>query len=294
MASPSESISALSDTPCRLGEGPFYCQQRNTLYWFSIAEKRRFAHNFSTGMETFQNMPEMASAMAIHDEAHDVVFTESGLWLHERAAGCWSPVCMIEDDNDATRSNDARVHPSGAFWLSTMGKQAQAGAGAIYHYRAGALTRLFADITIPNAICFSPDGKTAYFTDTPTAKMLRVAVDPDTGLPVDEPETHIDHKGKTGGLDGAICDGDGALWVALWGAGKVHRYDGEGVLIGQYEVPARQVTCPAFVGHNRIAITSAWDGLNEAARKVDAKAGFTFLLDPGIPIDPRFEPRVML
>jgi sugar lactone lactonase YvrE len=32
--------------------------------------------------------------------------------------------------------------------------------------RGKVTTLLFPDITIPNAICFSPDGAIAYFTDT--------------------------------------------------------------------------------------------------------------------------------
>jgi sugar lactone lactonase YvrE len=40
-------------------------------------------------------------------------------------------------------------------------------------------TLLYPRITIPNAICFSPDGAIAYFTDTVTARLMRVAIDPD-------------------------------------------------------------------------------------------------------------------
>jgi sugar lactone lactonase YvrE len=58
---------------------------------------------------------------------------------------------------------------SGALWIGTMGKKCRkTGAGAIYHVARGTVTLLFPDITIPNAICFSPDGAAAYFTDTVT------------------------------------------------------------------------------------------------------------------------------
>ena len=67
----------------------------------------------------------------------------------------------LEADNAATRSNDARVHPSGTFWIGTMGRQAERGLGAIYALHRGELSRLYESITIPNAICFSPDGTSA-------------------------------------------------------------------------------------------------------------------------------------
>ncbi len=72
-----------------------------------------------------------------------------------------------------------------------MGIKAEAGAGAIYRYYRGELRQLYSQITISNAICFAPDGKTAYFTDTPTQQIMRVALDAD-GWPVGDPVLHID------------------------------------------------------------------------------------------------------
>ena len=46
-------------------------------------------------------------------------------------------------------------------------------------------------------------------------------------------------------------------------------------------VPARQTSCPAFVGPtlDRLAVTTAWEGMDEAARATDPQAGATFMLD---------------
>jgi sugar lactone lactonase YvrE len=70
----------------------------------------------------------------------------------------------------ANRPNDGRADPQNGFWIGTMGKTHAPNAGAIYRYYRGELRRLFAGLTIPNAICFSPDGQSAYFTDTPLTK----------------------------------------------------------------------------------------------------------------------------
>ena len=46
-------------------------------------------------------------------------------------------------------------------------------------------------------------------------------------------------------------------------------------------VPARQSSCPAFVGPDlsRLLVTSAWQGMDEAARAADPDHGRTFVLD---------------
>lgn len=274
-------VQILSNTRCTLGEGPFYCGRRDTLYWFDIVERRRYAHDFATGIESFINLPEMASAMAVIDAGHDAVFLESGLWIREVATGCWTPLCAIEADDDLTRCNDARVHPSGAMWLGTMSKTLSKGAGAIYHFRAGRLTTLYTSISIPNAICFSPDGATGYFTDTVTGKLMTVALDPATGLPVEDPTVLVDKSADDGGIDGAICDAKGFIWNANWGTAALNCYDPSGALVSSHAMPANQVSCPASVGGGRVAVTSAREGLDDAQSAADPDAGKTFLLDVG-------------
>lgn len=285
-------VSTLSQTRCQLGEGPFYCERRNTLFWFDILNRKRYAYDFNSGEESVLALTEMTSAMAVVDAQNDVLFTSSGLWLHNIASGGFSPVASIEADNEITRSNDARVHPSGAFWLGTMGCNAEEKAGSIYHFRKGVLTTLFSDITIPNAICFSPDGKNAYFTDTPTEKLMRVRVDPENGLPQGTPEVLIDHAGQEGGLDGAVVDADGNIWIALWGAAGVNCYDAEGALLKSIALPSQQTTCSAFVDGGKMAVTSAWQGMDDEAKKADPNAGKTFLTDAFA--KPKFDPHVQI
>lgn len=285
-------ISILSEHRCELGEGPFYCPRRKTLFWFDILGKKRHQHDFQTGKQGAIDLPEMTSAMAVIDDENDLLFTQTGLWKRNNASGSLSQIADIEASNSVTRSNDARVHPSGAFWLGTMGKQAQDKAGAIYHYRSGTLTKLFADISIPNAICFSVDGSTAYYTDTPTAKWMRVAVDPETGLPTSEPVVFLDYAGNKGGLDGAIVDTKNNLWIAIWGEGVVNCYSADGHLIESHKIQATKTTCPVFIDDGKIAVTSAWEGMDDGAKAADINAGKTFVLDVGA--SAKFEPNVVI
>jgi sugar lactone lactonase YvrE len=190
--------------------------------------------------------------------------------------------CPLEADNSTTRSNDARVHPSGTFWIGTMGRKAEAGAGAIYALHRGEISLLFAAVTIPNAICFSPDGALGYFADTATNVLHRVALDPLTGLPRGAPEVLLRHSG-VGDLDGAVVDAGGLIWNARWGGGCVDVYSPQGEHLRCLHVPAGQASCPAFVGPDlsRLLVTSAWQDMDEAARAADPEHGRTFLIEAG-------------
>src|SRR5262249_23621433 len=147
--------------------------------------------------------------------------------------------------------------------------------------------------TIPNAICFSADGATGYFADTRSNVLCRVPLDPATGLPTGAPEPLHAHGGP-GGLDGAVVDAEGRIWCAIWGGACLHAYSPDGGLCRRVAVPARQPSCPGFVGADfrRVLVTSAYEHMDEAARAADADHGRTFLLDVGATGRP--EPRVRL
>ena len=200
----------------------------------------------------------------------------------------------LEADNAATRSNDGRVHSCGALWIGTMGRGAERGAGAIYRFHRGEVLRLYADVTIPNAICFSPDGTTAYFADSREGILHRVAIDPANAMPIGNPEALYDHRGGVGGLDGAAVDAEGLIWNARWGGSCIDVYTPEGRRVRTIRVPAKQPSCPVFVGRNfdRLLVTTAGEGMDKEAKAADPQHGMTFVLDVGAIGRP--EPRVKL
>jgi sugar lactone lactonase YvrE len=287
-------VEMLDETRCELGEGPTYDPAQDTAWWFDIVGKRLFQHEFAAGSTTIHDLPFMASMLGVIDGRTQLLATENGLYIRDTATGGLTLHHPLEADNPANRSNDGRVHPSGAIWIGTMGKQAEKAAGAIYWFFKGELRQLYPEISIPNAICFSPDGGTAYFTDTPTGRLMAVAVDPVKGLPRGEPRLLFDYGVQKSGLDGAIVDAEGAIWIACWGGSCISVVSPQGALLRTVPVPALQPSCPAFVGRDlgRLLVTSAWQDMDETRRAEDEHAGKTFILD--VAVRGRAEPRVVL
>ena len=287
-------VSTLSDHVCELGEGPTYDPHSDALFWFDIVNGQLIEQALSGGAAKVHTLGQMASALAVIDRNRQLIATETGLHVRDTATGKLTLHTPIEADNAATRSNDARVHPCGALWVSTMGKKAQTGAGAIYWFFKGELRTLFSGLSIPNSIAFSADGTVAHFTDSATGFIMRTACDPGTGVPLGEPSVFADRGGGTGDHDGSVVDLDGILWNARWGEGRITAYGPDGKLLRSIATPVGQPTCPAFVGKNadRLAVTSAWAGLGERQRASQPDAGKTFLLD--LPVRGRFEPHVLI
>jgi sugar lactone lactonase YvrE len=287
------STAVLCDERCYLGEGPTYDAATDTAWWFDIVERRLFEAHLGSGRTTIHYLVVMGSALGRIDAHRQLVVADDGLYVRTLADGRMELFRPLEADHSATRSNDARVHPSGTFWIGTMGRRAEANAGAIYALHRGELSLLYAEITIPNAICFSPDGATGYFADTGKNVLFRVDLDAATGLPRGAPVPLVTRRGR-GGIDGAVVDADGLIWNARWGGGCVDVYSPQGQHLRSLRVPARQSSCPAFVGRDfsRLLVTSAWQDMTDDAKRADPDHGRTFVLD--VAARGRSEPDVKL
>lgn len=268
------------DRRCRLGEGAAYDAETDTAWWFDILERHLFEAR--DGAVRVHDLPVMASALAVVDGHRLLVSGEDGLYLRDRIEGRMRLLHANPPGPTRSRSNDGRVHPSGTFWFSTMALDKRTGAASIHAFHRGGVRTLFSELTIPNAICFAPDGAAGYFADTAAHVLLRVPLDPASGLPVGPPALIYRHEGG-GGLDGAVTDAQGLLWIARWGGGRVDAFTPEGRFVRSLAMPARQPSCPVFVGRSldRMLVTSATEDMDEAARAVDPHAGKTFLADPG-------------
>ncbi len=283
----------LCDFASELGEGPTYDPLTGTAWWFNIKGQELHELHLESGRKTVHSLPFLGSVLATIDPARQLIASDQGLFIRDTANYELSRFATLEG-KPGNRSNDGRVHPCGALWIGTMGRNAEKHVGAIYHVAGNRIAKLFGNVTIPNAICFSPDGTTAYFTDTDANQLMRVDIDPATALPTGDPVILSDESAVPGGIDGAVCDADGLIWNARWGAGAVEVYKPDGRKIARYAVPATQPSCPAFVGPkaSRLLVTSAWQDLDDTARAADPNAGKTF--DLGVEVNGRYEPAFLL
>ena len=245
---------------CTLGEGPLWHPERQQLFWFDILNKRLLSRD--NGTEKTWQFDEYVSAAGWVSRTELLIASSSKLFLFNLETEASAKICDLEADNAMTRSNDGRADPKGGFWIGTMGFGAEKNAGSIYRYYKGELRKLFSDITISNAICFSPDGRTAYFADTDTLTIQKVALDAE-GWPASAPSLFVDLSADGFNPDGAVVDSEGFLWNAHWGANLVARYTADGKFAEAVSMPAKQISCPAFGGADlqTLFATSAAEGL---------------------------------
>jgi gluconolactonase len=137
--------------------------------------------------------------------------------------------------------NDLVFAPDGALWFTDppfgLARQDQDPGkelkfNAVFRYAKGILTPVITDLTLPNGIGFSPDGKTLYVSNY-GPKMYVNAYDVGSGGAVSNRRVFIeyaDHSGGPGGPDGLKVDSAGNVWTT--GPGGVRIITPQGHVLG--------------------------------------------------------------
>ena len=272
------------DSRCELGEGPFWHPLLERLFWFDILNRTMLSAGTDGHIVDRIVFKDTVSAAAVVDRDTLAVVQSGALLRYDFVTDTSTPIIGIEEDVPTNRSNDSRMDRSGGFWIGTMGRRAEDGAGGVYQYRNGGVTKVIDKIRIPNSICFSPDGRTAYFTNA--GKMIvRCLLDPETGLPIGPWEDFYTMEGL-GGADGSVVDSEGFVWNARWGGGAVIRISPQGKLDQVIEVPGvTRVSGPAFGGKDMktLYLTTARENMTPEEIEQQTYAGSVFAIDVDVP-----------
>jgi sugar lactone lactonase YvrE len=250
-------VDVLVAAGAELAEGPLWLDETGEVAWVDILRGHVHWTALESGDDTFVEVGEPVSALAMTTGGELVGATPHGLRLIAPAAGHPLVAALPGDRNDL-RMNDGKVDPRGRFvgGTVTMGEP-QTHAGALWSFDGPGARRLLDGVTISNGLCWSADGSTLFYIDTPTQRVDAFDYDAATGdISNRRPVIEIDP--AEGSPDGMCGDSDGGLWIALWGGGRVSRYV-DGRIDEVIEVPTPYVTSVAFCGTelDRLVITSA-------------------------------------
>ena len=166
-----------------------------------------------------------------------------------------------------------------------MGVDGKGAAGRLLRIGSdGDVTTVLRQVGISNRLAFSPDGAHAYYVDTATGR-IDIFDNADDHVVRRRPFVDVSNDCEAGGLrgvpDGLCVDQQGCVWVAVWGASRVHCYTPAGRLERVLTVPATQVSACTFGGPDlsTLYVTTSREGL---APGQDPQAGSLFARDAGV------------
>lgn len=264
-----------------LGEGVTWDHTASKVWWTDIQQRKLYRYDPETMQLEHWDTPERLCCFAPRENGQGLVAAfESGFAFYTPETAEFEWIVKLEADNPGTRFNDGRTDRNGRLWAATMveDKKAATYFGSLYCLNHDlSVTQTIGGLSIPNSLCWSPDGRTMYHTDTPSRQINRYDYNNECGT-FDNQRSFITTKPDCY-PDGSIVDARGFLWNAQWGSNTVVRYSPEGDQDLVVNIPASQPSCVAFGGRdlNLMFVTSAWQGLNNEARLADAEAGNLFV-----------------
>lgn len=277
------SAQLLVDARARLGECPLWCERSGALYWTDIESATVSRWRERDGQLRHWTLPERVGCFALCERPSTLLLgLASGIALFDTDSEALSPIRPVEPENAGTRINDGRCDRQGRLVFGMFNRQ-EAAIGHFYrvHPDLGIERLPLPPVGVANSIAFSPDGSTMYFTDSPSRTIQRLDYAADGRLGA--PRVFVRLGAHEGFADGSTVDAQGGLWSAQWRGRCVVRYDLHGTQTHRLEIPASQVTCPAFGGAalDRLFVTTARTGLDAAALQSEPAAGGVFVLESG-------------
>ena len=281
-------IERIGEITSTVGESPVWDAGQGVWMWVDIPARRIWRFDPASGATRSWNTPEMTACMALSESGGVIAGMETGLFalsLGDAQLAGSSLLAAPPELKAGMRFNDGRCDRQGRFWSGIMVlDMAQARAeGHLYRYSAqdGISAPVVSNLIVQNGLCFSPDGRTMYLSDSHGSRQLVWAFDydPETGTPSRQ-RVFVDMNLHPGRPDGAAMDVDGCYWICGNDEGVVLRFTPSGTLDRVIELPMKKPSMCAFGGADMgsLLITS----ISAGAPADDAWAGATVVVRPGV------------
>ena len=265
------------------GEGALWDGRSKRLWWTDIHGKKLWSLDPETGAASSHAMPARVCCFAPRARGGFLLAFAEGFALYDLESGVRQDLAPFEPDFPGTRLNDGRTDRAGRFVAGGMDEGSGKPVSSVWRVDPDLqATPLFGGVACANATCFSPDGKTMYFADSPTRRLEAIAYDPATGTT--GARRLLGEIEGPGVPDGACVDAQGFVWVAIWEGYRVERWSPGGRRDLVVDVPVKKPTCCTFGGKDLevLYVTSSRLGSSAAELLKEPTSGGLFALRPGV------------
>lgn len=240
----------LVDCKNLLGEGVIWSQDHKSVFWTDIEGRQLWQYHPETQAVMSRALPDRLCAFMFRDENTLLAAFDAYLGLYSLVDETIVRLFDFEPENPSSRLNDGTCDPFGQFIVGGINEsQEDANRSSVIKVDHNLnVTTLLTQVSCSNSLCFSPDGKTIYFADTPEKKILAYDYSADC-RELKNPRCVYQGSGVLSFPDGATVDQHGYIWCAMWGGSAVIRINpATGNVDSQIDLPVKNPTCVALGG----------------------------------------------
>lgn len=220
----------------------------DALYFSDVLRGGVYRRSADGEIETIVPRRRGVGGIALHADGGIVISGRNICHVHDGE----TRVLFARDDipgfNDLFTDEQGRVF-TGSMMSDPFSTKGERRMGECFRIdSADSAEMLYGDISLTNGIGFLPGGRTLVHADTARGQILAHDLDDDGRAGARRVFAKVEGGGRAGGPDGLAVDVEGGVWVAVYGAGAVHRYAPDGSLDRSVPIPARAVTSLCFGG----------------------------------------------
>lgn len=266
------------------GEGVFWNPADGLVWWTDIEGRTLWSFDPVSDLSASYPMEDRVCCFAPRRDGGFILAFADRVSLNDLTTGEEQKICDFEPDNPGTRLNDGRTDRQGRLIVGGMNeKTGEANSSVICIGPDLRVSQLFGGVACANSICFSPDGRTMFFADTPDREIVAFDYDVAVGS-VSGRRLHASFCDEPGLPDGSCVDAEGGVWIAEWEGRRVVRIAPDGRIDRVIEVPVWKPTCCAFGGPDLDTLYVTTSRLMSEAEVLanEPLSGGLFAVEPGV------------
>jgi L-arabinonolactonase len=266
------------------GEGILWNAADRWVWWTDIHGKALWSYDPATGAAKRYPAPAAIGCFAPRHDGTFIAAFVDGFAFYDPVSGKRDDIAPFEPDLPQTRLNDGRTDRQGRFIAGGMDEKDLRPISSVWRLDPDlTLTRLFGSVRCANSTCFSPDGRTMYFADSPEGEIVAFDYDTETGALGGKRSLARIEAGR-GVPDGSCVDSEGYLWNAVWEGYRVERIAPDGRIDLTIDVPVEKPTCVAFGGPDLATLYITTSRLGSSADRLEREpqSGGLYAVVPGV------------
>lgn len=266
------------------GEGLYYNPADSRMWWTDIEGKAIWSFDPASEKADRFEMPDRVCCFSHRRKGGLIVAFADRVSLYDLSDGTEQVICDFEAANPETRANDGGTDRQGRFIVGGMNEASGKADSNVIRIDADlGATTIIKGVSCANSTCFSPDGRTMYFTDTPQQTIRAYEYVPETGA-LGAMKILTDFADEPGIPDGSCVDAEGGVWNAEWEGRRVVRIAPDGKIDTVIDVPVWKPTCCAFGGPDMDTLYITTSRLMSSPEQIAAEpaSGGLFSVRPGV------------
>jgi sugar lactone lactonase YvrE len=280
-------IEMVLDAHATIGESPTWVAKENALYWIDVKAPALHRYLPADGATRTWALTSDVGGFALMEDNNALVALREGLFRLDLGTNAIHKLAPPPFDPALFRFNEGACDAKGRFWVGVMfdplKRSASGQPGRLHSFTLDGGLRSEPDAAeLHNGMAWNADGTTFFLSHSYAREILAFDYDMEGGR-LSNRRVFATIPEGFGIPDGAATDTDGGYWCALHGGGKLRRFNADGSVDRDTQLPVNQPTMCTFAGVDlsTLYITSASDKMSDTEKTRQPLAGALFSLVSG-------------